>query len=303
MKHSHKDYNEAFLLEPTKLQRIVDTVHDRLADFPSALIRDDFEVFLSGNRREELGALYDVLELDNSKKRRIERLVFVSSASLEPSGRPEYEVQVDFGAEQPSDSDRSSRIVSISVKGESTGWVARTLSEVEEQVERTWLNRRRPIGVLAAFLAVILVVLVFQLSAGRAGSKPEDLWLKADDLDRVEAMLRERDTLSLEDLRIIATSQLRNALEDRRAIAPYRQDLRLTLLLGVPLLVMFILVIILLTTCYPKSVFLWRDGVERYERLLTRRKVLWNLITGVMVIGLLSTFLAEGIGTRLPPAR
>jgi hypothetical protein len=54
MKHIHNEYQQPFLLEPTKLNRLVGKIHERLADHPNSTLYDRFEVFLSGSRREEM---------------------------------------------------------------------------------------------------------------------------------------------------------------------------------------------------------------------------------------------------------
>ena len=101
MIHVHKEYQEAFLLEPTKLGRLVDKIHERLGDHQNTTPHDTFEVFLTGNRREEMTTLDQVLALDNSSRHRITRLVITCSASTLGATRPEHEVQVDFARPNP----------------------------------------------------------------------------------------------------------------------------------------------------------------------------------------------------------
>jgi hypothetical protein len=98
MKQVYKEYTRAFLLEPTKLTRIIDKIHERLADQQNVTTRDHFEVFLKGDRREEMTTLDEVLALENSRKHKIKRLVVASFASTPGAARPEHEVQVDFGS-------------------------------------------------------------------------------------------------------------------------------------------------------------------------------------------------------------
>ncbi len=80
MMQVHKEYTRAFLLEPTKLTRLLDTIHERLGDHQCSTTHDHFEVFLSGKRREELTSVDAVLALPNSLKQRIIRLVITCSA-------------------------------------------------------------------------------------------------------------------------------------------------------------------------------------------------------------------------------
>jgi hypothetical protein len=149
MKHIHKEYYQPFLLEPTKLNRLVGKIHERLADHTNVASHDSFEVFLTASRREEMTTADDVLALDNSRKHEIERLVVVCSASTPDAVRPEHEEQIDFGYPRPSSTPPNSNVplVAISVRSDAGAWADRTLSEVEEQVERTW-NPSRPVGSL-----------------------------------------------------------------------------------------------------------------------------------------------------------
>jgi hypothetical protein len=308
MKHIHKEYQRPFLLEPTKLYRLVGKIHERFEDHPNSTLYDRFEVFLSGSRREEMTTVNDVLDLDNSRKHKIERLVLVCSASTPDAARPEYEVQIDFGYPKPSGPapNSSTKLVAVSVRSDDNAWASRTLSEVEEQVERTWIHYSPFIGgsliVLIVLLAVMLIVLTFPLIPLRFADipGPPTLWLKSSDVDRIEAMLREHPTLTDENLREIATMQLQNVFglpRPPRSIPP-NQVIR-TLFLAVPLIVVFACVLALVK-CYPSAVFLWGDEVERYDNTLQKRKVLWNIIIGVTVVGVLSKFFFEGLSYWLP---
>jgi hypothetical protein len=69
-------YAQSFQLEPTKLTRILDKIHERLEEHASTTKRDHFEVFMSGSRRVE-----DVLKLENSRRHKIQRLLIVCSAT------------------------------------------------------------------------------------------------------------------------------------------------------------------------------------------------------------------------------
>src|SRR5437899_3201042 len=124
----HKEYAQAFLLEPTKLTRIVDKIHERLADHQCTTTRDHFEVFLSGKRREELTSVDAVIALENSRKHKILRLVITCSAGRKGAARLEHEIQVDFGG-QGTGSTSNTRVIAISVRSDAPGWPGRTLSE------------------------------------------------------------------------------------------------------------------------------------------------------------------------------
>jgi hypothetical protein len=211
----HKDYQKAFLLEPTKLGRLVDTIHQRLDDHQNLTSRHDtYEVFLTGNRRQEMTSLEQVLALDNSHKRRISRLVLTCSASSLGAPRPEDEVQVDFGR-SPTNSSSAIKVVAISVRSETAGWAARSLSEVEEQIERSWVEHTRPVVVLAGLLIVAVLFAASPFVSIRLLTS--DDWLTASDIDGIEAMLARNQPLTENELREVSTMRLKNFVAAWRA--------------------------------------------------------------------------------------
>jgi hypothetical protein len=154
MKQIYKDYERPFLLEKTKKDRILDVIHGRLGEHQDTTKRDDFEVFLSGQRREEMTSVNDVLKLDNSRKSKIQRLLITCCASSEGAARPEHEIQVDFDGRTIA---KNKTKVIVSVRSGDAGWSDRALSEVEEQVERTSFQdvpHRVALSVLAVSVAV-----------------------------------------------------------------------------------------------------------------------------------------------------
>lgn len=201
MSRIHKEYEHGFLLEPTKLRRLVDTIHDRLGDHKNTTTHDTFEVFLTGNKREEMISLDEVLALDNSSRHKITRLAILSSASTPGAARPEHEVKVDFACPKPTTTDttNNTKVVAVSVRSDAAGWAGRTLSEVEEQVERTWLHHARPLVFLIGLLLLVLIILASQFVSFGPGL--QHMWLNSSDLDRIEAMLEQPATLTDENLR------------------------------------------------------------------------------------------------------
>jgi len=296
----HKEYHQAFLLEPTKLSRIVDAIHERLEDHEGTMQHDTFEVFLTGNQREEMTTLSQVLALDNSRKHKIMRLIVTCSAGSRTAPRPEHEVQVDFARMQPNSSGGSSQVVAIGVRSDAAGWATRALSEVEEQVERTWLHHVRPVVALVGLLVVALLLLASRFVSFEP-IMSATWWLNASDLDRVQSMLAQQRTLTDDELREISTRQLRNIVAAHRGSRQSQgTQASRTLFLVVPLLVVVLCTAILLLTCYPRKVFLWGDEVERYASTVQRRKAKWSIIAGVTVVGVSSSFFFEGLSAWLP---
>ena len=297
--HLHKEYQKSFLIEPTKLRRLVDTMHEQLGEHQDATLHNTFEVFFNGNRRVEMNEIDNVLALDNSRRQKITRLAITSSVSPLGAPRSDHEIQVDFARPKPT-STGSTNIVAISVRSDTAAWANRALAEVEEQVERNWLHYEWPIGVLLGILLLLLFLLVSEFAPPRL-QQSSTWWLTTSDLDRVEEMLAQRSILTDEDLREVSTMQLRNVLEARRDTRLFQENwMRRTLFWGVPLLVIVACVGILAMTCYPRAVFLWGDEVERYANTVGRRKTIWGIIIAVTIVGVSSKLLFEGVSSWLP---
>src|SRR5262245_14197211 len=247
-----------------------------------------------------MNELDDVLALDNSRRQKITRLTITCSASSLGAATSRDEVQVDFARPKPTATGGTTNIVAISVRSDTAAWANRTLAEVEEQVERNWLNYGWPIAVLLGFLLAALLLVAFQFAPPRL-SLSYDWWLTSSDLDRIESMLTQRPMLTDEDLREVSTLQLRNVLEARRTMRSYQENwTRSTLLWAVPLLVIVACIAILAMTCYPRAVLLWGDEVKRYASTIDRRKTIWGIIIATTVVGIASKFLFEAISLWLP---
>jgi hypothetical protein len=273
--------------------------------------KDHFEVFLRGNRVEEATTLEEVLALENSRQQAIARLVLTSSASTQGAARPEHEVQVDFDSRSVSKSasggtTKTSKIL-VSVRSDSSGWASRTLSDVEEQIDRT---RVQDIGQRGA-LVVLVVLLLFVLLALAGPSvrlysptTERTMWLRSADIDRVERILSQGATLTEAEMREIMTMQLRNVLNDQKpdasagapASAPSMKEMAF---LFVPPSLMVVLALYLLVACYPNALFLWGDSLEYYEALKRTRTLLWSVVIGATVVSVFTNVFKEGLTSWL----
>jgi hypothetical protein len=305
VKQIHKDYGRPFLLEPTKLTRIVDKIHDRLDELKQTEKHDRFEVFMRGERREEMATVEDVLALENLPRQKIERLLMVFSAITESPERRSHEVQVDFGAPKtraPGEPHSASgKVIAVTVRSDDAGWASRTLSEVEEQVERTW-QQRHTSAILMLLVIVLFAILVFASQFIRiATSVPTLNWLQPADVDRVAQMIGDGGTLTDEQAREVATLQLRNVVVVQRQEQPpqLKGGARKLVLFGIPLLLVLGCSIALFRS-YPAAVFLWGDEVERHTNRVQTRRVVWGVLIGVVASGIVGKLLYEGVAPWIP---
>ena len=130
----------------------------------------------------------------------------------------------------------------------------------------------------------------------RSDTRPAFMWLNESDIPRVQTLLAPQHTLTEAELREIATMQLRNVVRAQTP-PPVRSVPRTSYFLVVPIVIVLGCIVALLTTCYPASVFLWGDEIDRYNRTLQRRKALWGIIIGVAVVGVLGNSLFKWIAT------
>src|SRR5207253_3924961 len=96
----------------------------------------------------------------------------------------------------------------------------------------------------------------------------DSMWLRARDVERVEQILKQDRTITDEEMRDIATRQLRNVLEGSGKRTNQVGWTRQKAFVGIPLLTILVCAAYLVLRCYPSAVFLWGDEVERYNNML-----------------------------------
>jgi hypothetical protein len=296
MKRIQKDYARPFLLEKTKLDRLLDIIHGLLNEHDNTTEHDDFEVFLSGQRREETTSIDEVLKLDNSRKSKIQRLLITCSASTEQATRPEHEIQVDF------DGNPGKTKIIVTIRSDDPGWSDRALSEVEEQVERTSLqdapHRIALFLLLVPIAAFLILLLLSSLHSSFALGQADIMWLREGNVDRIQQILKQNRTITDEEMREIVSMQLRNVLNTDRKSESNGWSIRRRVFLGIQLLILLICAGYLLVRSYQSAVFLWGDEVERYNKTLQTRRAVWGIIIGVIIVGVLSNLLYTGLVVR-----
>lgn len=169
---------------------------------------------------------------------------------------------------------------------------------MEEQIERTSLHdvpHRIALVVLVISVAVFLLLLVLSsLHVSSDFRQADVMWLRKGDVDRVEQILKQNRTITDEEMREISTMQLRNVLNIGANSEPSGWTIRRKASVGVPLLIILVCAGCLVVRCYPNAVFLWGDEVERYNRVLQTRRIIWGVIIA-LTVGVLSTFLYMGL--------
>jgi hypothetical protein len=103
------------------------------------------------------------------------------------------------------------------------------------------------------------------------------------------------------EMREITTGQMGNVLVYLRPKPEPNTGFNgLLLFFGIPFLLLTGAAIVLVTTCYPTAVFLWGDEVSHYGTILLRRRILWGVIVTILLGGVVSKLLSEGVISMVP---
>lgn len=289
MKREQKDYvGRRFEVEPTKLTKLLKMMHEKLAG--PADQSDSYVVYMVGNHRAQLQTLDEVLALDNSAKHRIVRLRIHSACRAPNTTAPQSEIDVDFGVMFKTGTGSSQTGVSIEVAGESGTWVADTLSEIEQQVERSWVQHTSPIiFILLIIIASLLTILVsvgqrFE-TAQTARGLATTMWLTAEDISPYAERLSKAEVLSEGEQRQILSKQMANVSTifkhydeaERESLKSMGRSLLAVAAIAV-------VGIVLLVRGYPAAVFLWGDEKSRQETRERVKRLLWPLLLAISLI-------------------
>src|ERR1700686_76618 len=124
MQTLNRDINGSFVINESKLTRLITVVRDQLGRTNNQEgVHEKYEVHMAGDRTLQTTQLAEVLALDNTQRNRIVRVVTECEAGV-------ARVVIIFGGQAPPD-------ISIAVSDNDARSLHETMSTVEEQVERT----------------------------------------------------------------------------------------------------------------------------------------------------------------------
>ena len=292
MKREQKDYiGRRFEVEPTKLTKLLNVMHEKLAGGDEQA--DSYAVYMVGNHRVDLHTLDEVLALDNSAKHRIVRLHIHSACRTLNSASPRSEITVDFGATFKTGTGSSQTGVSIEVASESGTWVADTLSEIEQQVERSWVQHTSPIISIGLIIIAPLFILLISVAGQRyetaqtARNLATTMWLTGEDISPYADKLSRGEALSDGEQRQILSTQMTNI---STVFKHYEEIDGVSLRsMGKSLLAVATITlvgVVLLVRGYPAGIFLWGDEKSRHETRERLKRLLWPLLLALSLIPL-----------------
>lgn len=297
----NKRYRSAFVAEKSKLTRLLGVIKNAIHQ-EGLSYEESFEAHLGGIKTITADSLQHILDLDNSERSRVERLIIRCKAGLTPNEDPTHVVEVDFDGHRPVD-------VTITVSSDDSRIASDVMSVAEEQVERMLerslmhqLFNSSELGPLSALVVTAMMIGVMTVALvplSKVGSQiSKTMWLTPTDLSEIEPMLRSAKTLLPEQANDILSRQIRNVIaQQNRSPFSVLRDWRVIVVL-LPVVIV-IGAFIVLVSCYPSAVFLWGDAEEWYRRTLARRGWLWNVVIVTLILGVIANLAVFALGSLI----
>jgi hypothetical protein len=293
MAYIAKSYRNSFVLEQSKLNRLISILRERVtvASHPP---KETYQVRHADGTIVTVESLERLYEFHNSGKKQIEQLeIFVDIPPSEGADSKHRGVTIEFTNEHGSGK------ASIFVVDPDPKWAAETFATIEEQVERSFKKgfmytvSSQRVALLAALLSACITLLVLVNTPGPARDLATTMWLTKADIIEIATDLEKSSTTSQEQQLVILKRQLSNVRQTLE-----KPPLRLTwpiLLFVAPLLIIVVAFIYLVKRCYPPTVFLWGDTEEWYQNILRHRSYVWNTILASTAVSILSGLFVLGI--------
>jgi len=287
-----KQFASAFILDRTKLSRIVSIIVDssKGANQPMEL---DFELIHRNNKRVSLNDVDALLQLDNPVRNAIRTLTIKASSRIGAATDTDCSIEFDDDG------------VSLSVIAGDYALANKLFDELEEQIGRTltpsWVHvfTRSPGSLIAAFASValiplfgLLLVLRLSLDLGVPGANLLPAARNAQTLEQKVDFLFELQRAHLEH------SSAGGIAIDWGHVFTWPK-----MCVALPLIVILGCISYLLARCYPKAVFMWGDCAEHYAALFERRRYLWNAVIGALVFEILASMFVFGVSELAAPRK
>jgi hypothetical protein len=215
-----KRYRSAFVVERSKLTRLLAVIRNALHHHEGGFYRESFEAHLAGAKGVATEDIQHILELDNSERSRVEGLLIRCEANPEPGDVPAHEIEIDFD-----------------------------------------------------------------------GRPPDDVTIRAN-----------TNTVSALQATEILARQLKIVIAQRASPSlAFLTDWRLIVIIlpaAIAVVAQFAL-----ASCYPQVVFLWGDAEEWYQKVLSRRGLIWNVVLATLFLGIMANLAVFALGSLISGPR
>lgn len=289
-----RTYDRSFVLEPQKLNRVLAIIEERFAGRDQKLsIRLDIQ--LLDGRKILLHDMQDVFALDNTVGNPITKLAL----QAEPGASDALEVcSIYYG-------NSFSANIRLEVTGADAKWANQLFAEIEEQLERTFLNeamykmihapKEKYLNILLLLgmisVGIFMIWFVFSSTLFRSRTPGADYEMLADKASQATTTEEKVDVI-FEMSKIDIERRLPPKPPARQSGSLWSRLLRYinlqSIFLALPIVIVLVCLIYLVKNCYPHATFAWGDCGEHHERLIIRRRNLWIAVVAALFFGIIS---------------
>jgi|GEM_PF-3666128 len=285
-----KSYSKAFVLDRSKLQRILTIIEKRVPELGGEF-DPEFLVRLKNGRELILRSGQQLLALDNPVKNPI-----VSIDMSVPRDSPPVRILLRYGSTRTFN-------ISLDVSSPDPKWSNQVFAELEEQIERTLLPStarlliRTPQLLLFCIPLTILALTIFtntaEPDASSSSRSPGRVLLR-----RANSAQTDHDRLQIvfEKVRADLARENQEPAPEPATVVDWDRLLSWkTLFVALPVATLLGVLIYLAAVCYPWAVFAWGDVEQHYASVVAKRKSLWTLVVISLLIGIMSNLFVSSL--------
>lgn len=285
----YKRFNKSFVLNKSKSFRINDIIESSLKKNTINNVNRIFKLSLNNEKEIIFQDFNDIFEVDNGRKNKIENLRLIWSSN-------DLNIEIYFQSEPE---------ISIEITSSNLEIANQIFAEIEEQIERVtltdWLYLIINNDSKFIFYPLILMLFTF-LSTFIIHDKTvirEDI-LNLSNSEKILLIKKADSTKTNDDKIDFIYTSIRHMIKIDSNPEP--SSLFLNFLTNyknytiiVPIIVCILMIWYVLAYCYPKCVFEWGDMADDYLGIIERRKLIWNILIGSIIVGIITNFFVWGI--------
>lgn len=295
-------YKTAFELNKSKLIRLNDVLDKHFQKITIGTLSVKHLAKFNNGKEGNFTQINELFNLDNGIKNRITEIKTTYKKDTSSA-------IINF------DGDRRIPQISIYVEGKETDWVNECYAEVEEQTERTklsgWIyelkksNATYFLQVFAAALIMPIILIgefssLFKSPESNTISEKEKIRLELIEKAEVAKTTDEKINFLLEATRVYTLKDLPiEKVEEKKVKEPSKILQVLTnwkiYCIIIPILLLVGILFYIFSYCYWMYAFIWGDMEDDYKKMTDKRKTLWNILIGSLILGILSNLFVFGI--------
>lgn len=288
---TEKDYSAAFVIDKAKLSRILEKLEERFR-YLELPFQPTYYIHLSKGNKITLDSIEDVFKLDNVIRNPIIYLRIGVSASNRDTAS---NLACSIIFQKPC-------LISLQIRSTDPKLALQAFAELEEQMQRTfvenWLYqvmRGQTISLFLAFLICSPIAFVAADSLDSFESSQESRPFLEELLQKANSARSSEEKIDF--LFELSKHEIEQELSSRLPLSINIMSFLNfnTLFLTLPMLVVLGCTFYALKYCYPQGVFLWGDYEEYYNRLVSRRSTIWNIVISTVILGIITNLAVIGL--------